>query len=195
MLGCHSEQTPPGLASVVGSIQAAAAMLAPCGANLLGELLVNGKEPRTKLDIYPRLVRAGIASCLHTTEVRALGQLGSSFPRVSAFRPSANVTRIRALPINSRDQGHAMWTAPFDGLGKEPLGHTIKRAMDDASEIHFNLEGMSSESVADILRNPDPRKFKDGCTNWELATVLSNPDLKKKTHFWEGAYVKSGRCP
>ena len=105
LLGRRSEQTAPRLASVVGSVQAAAAMRAPSGANLLGELLVNGKEPRTKLDIDPRLVRAGIASCLHTTEVRALGQLGSSFPRVSAFRPSANVTRIRARPITSRDQG------------------------------------------------------------------------------------------
>lgn len=64
-------------------------------------------------------------------------------------------------------------------------GPTIKNAMTDAKEIHFNLEGMSNK--AEIAANPDLTRFKPPSTNWELSTILSDPELLKKTTFYDGA--------
>lgn len=64
------------------------------------------------------------------------------------------------------------------------LGATIKNAMKDAKEIHFNREGMTN--FDEIVKNPDPSLYKPPSTNWELATILSDPTLKPKVKIYNG---------
>jgi hypothetical protein len=85
----------------------------------------------------------------------------------------------------------ATWTK-FDPTvdpesGLRDWGPTIKNAMNDAKEIHFNLEGMNDPPWSEIVKNPDVTRFKPPSTNWELSNILSDPELLKKTKFYDGA--------
>jgi len=63
---------------------------------------------------------------------------------------------------------------------KEPLMQTqegIKILMDNASEIHFNMEGFDLNEFSNYLLNGDYSKIT---TNWELKTIIENPVLYNK---------------
>jgi RHS repeat-associated protein len=91
---------------------------------------------------------------------------------------------------------------PVPGSGDKPgipSAQTVRGAMKDSKEIHFNLEGMGvgegSVSVETILNDPDPSKYTPPSTNWELATVLSDPELRGKTTFYDGPGQLSEKIP
>jgi hypothetical protein len=66
----------------------------------------------------------------------------------------------------------------------DQLALIIRDAMDAAQTIRFNLAGM--DGIAYIAADPRPSHFRPPSTNWELATVLSNPSLRAKTRWYEG---------
>lgn len=74
----------------------------------------------------------------------------------------------------------------------DDLGRSIRQAMQDANTIHFNLQGMNN--VDQILAHPNPSAFHPPSTNWELATILSDSELRPKTTFWEQPGERSTRC-
>jgi RHS repeat-associated protein len=91
-----------------------------------------------------------------------------------------------------------------DEQGLERTGPKIHNAMQDAKTIHFNLEGMGTgtdrrgnprKTVQDILNNPDPELYDPPTTEWELATILSDPKLREKTIFYDAPGVKSKQIP
>jgi glucose/arabinose dehydrogenase len=93
-----------------------------------------------------------------------------------------------AQNVDGNGKPAATWTK-FDPVvdaesGLQDMGATIRNAMDDAKEIHFNREGMTN--FDEIAKNPDPSLYKPPSTNWELATILSDPKLKGKTTFYDG---------
>jgi RHS repeat-associated protein len=113
------------------------------------------------------------------------------------------LTRFAADPAGDGSVRAGTWTS-FDPVedpdtGLNDFGASIKKAMHDAKTIHFNLEGMGNDpnraSVADILSNPDPSRYKPPSTEWELATVLSDPELRKKTVFYDRPGVESKQIP
>jgi RHS repeat-associated protein len=73
-----------------------------------------------------------------------------------------------------------------DENGVPDLIATIKKGMDDAESIKFNTEGMTSPTPEQIAANPDPNLYTPGKTDWELATVLSDPELAEKTTLYDG---------
>ncbi len=88
---------------------------------------------------------------------------------------------------------------PNSGLEKDNFEPRIKNAMNDAKQIHFNLEGIGSDkdraTVEQIMANPNPKLFKPPSTEWELATILSDPNLREKTIFYDRAGVVSKKIP
>jgi RHS repeat-associated protein len=93
-----------------------------------------------------------------------------------------------AKNVDGTGKSAATWTKfepvidPESGL--QDMGTTIKNAMKDAKEIHFNREGMTN--FDEIVKNPDPSLYKPPSTNWELATLLSDPTLKPKVKIYNG---------
>jgi RHS repeat-associated protein len=79
------------------------------------------------------------------------------------------------------------------GLKDEPK--TITNAMRDAKTIHFNLEGLKEDVVREIVANPNPENQTPPLTRWELATVLSDPELRAKTTFYDRPGVVSKQIP
>lgn len=107
------------------------------------------------------------------------------------------LSRFAADPVGDGSVKPATWTS-FDpavnpNTGLEDFGAKIENAMRDADRIHFNLEGMNN--VDDILKNSNPGRFSPPSTNWELATVLNDPELRAKTTFYDGPGKLSSRIP
>jgi len=50
-------------------------------------------------------------------------------------------------------------------------------------------------NVEDIRKNPDPTRFDPPSTDWELATVLSDPNLRDKAIFYDEPGVLSKQIP
>jgi RHS repeat-associated protein len=99
-----------------------------------------------------------------------------------------NVLGEFARNVDGSGKSAATWTK-FDPVvdqesGLTDWGATIKNAMKDANEIHFNREGMTN--FDEIVKNPDPSLYKPPSTNWELATLLSDPTLKPKVKIYNG---------
>lgn len=99
-----------------------------------------------------------------------------------------NVLSDFAKNVDGNGKPAATWTKfeqvvdPVSGL--TDWGATIKNAMKDAKEIHFNREGMTN--FDEIVKNPDPSLYKPPSTNWELATLLSDPELAPKVKIYDG---------
>jgi RHS repeat-associated protein len=92
-------------------------------------------------------------------------------------------------PVGDGSVKASTWTdfdQVVDDNGLTDFEKTIKGGMDDAEKIHFNVEGMSEPDWKDIAKNPDPSKFHPPSTNWELATCMSDDDLRKKTQLYDG---------
>lgn len=127
--------------------------------------------------LNPQVIALGLQNTRETVTYNGQTFTGTSKDTLARFAKKKNASTFES----------------FDKVGT--LDQNIAKAMDDSSTIHFNLQGMSDESVQAIKASPDPSSFRPGSTNWELATVLSKPDLQAKTQFWEGPDVKSTRCP
>ena len=72
----------------------------------------------------------------------------------------------------------------IDGNGLVDMENTICIAMNDADNIHFNVEGMTI--WRGIVDNPDPSGFLPPSTDCELATVMRDTGLKSKTTLYDG---------
>ncbi|HLT41052.1 MAG TPA: DUF6531 domain-containing protein, partial [Enhygromyxa sp.] len=169
----------------------ASAYLSPDPAGLFGGLsryaFVN--DPHARWDPFglnPSDIALGLQMTKKTFEIPGM-------PPIVGTDPEA-LDKFAANPAGDGSVKATSWRG-FDNVQGVPdaeLGPHIQKAMNDAERIHFNLEGMNN--VDDIARSPDPKLFKPPSTNWELATVLSDPDLKKKTTFYDGP-GKVRPCP
>jgi RHS repeat-associated protein len=64
----------------------------------------------------------------------------------------------------------------------EALETNIRKVITGAERLHFNLDQMNMAVFQDFARNP---AFRSGnITNWELNTVLRDPNLLQKTNFY-----------
>jgi RHS repeat-associated protein len=138
------------------------------------------------LGLNPTDIALGLANTPQTINIPGL-------PPINTMKEDA-LGQFAANPVGDGSVRAGTWSS-FDGAKGTPvdqLGPVIRGGMDDAKTIHFNLEGMNN--VADIAANPDPSRFHPPSTNWELATVLSDPDLKAKTQWYDGP-GKKVPCP
>ena len=80
---------------------------------------------------------------------------------------------------------------PFVSLTKASDGpwQGIRRAMNNAGDIHFNMKGMTKENFQAWMKRgghlAEPGFGQPGWTNRELYEILSNPSLKNKTTFYD----------
>ena len=61
--------------------------------------------------------------------------------------------------------------------------NAFSEATANARSIHFNLDGFDLQRGWRMGQNADP--YGAGVTNWEFGKVLRDPDLRRKTIFWQ----------
>ncbi len=121
--------------------------------------------------------------------------LGLSSKKVSVDTPNGPITGTQQGvlqdfakdPVGDGSIKATTWTGldeVVDSNGLTDFEKTITNGMEDAERIHFNVEGMNGWK--DIVANPDPSAFKPPSTNWELATVMGDAELKQKTQLYDG---------
>jgi RHS repeat-associated protein len=145
-------------------------------------------DPLSQIDplgLNPENIALGLSSYKMTLPNGGSGLVTDVLPTFAA-NPAGDGS-VRASMCNGFDKV----TNPE--TGKDDLPARISKGMQDAKTIHFNLEGMNN--VDDIRNNPDPSRFKPPSTDWELATVLSDPKLKDKTIFYDRPGVVSKQIP